>query len=305
MLQYPLISIVTPVFNQVDYIEATILSVLNQNYPNLEYIIIDGGSTDGTVDVIKKYSDKLAYWVSEPDDGMYCAIEKGFSKSHGEIMAWLNADDMYHSKSLFSVAEIFSTFSNVNWITGQAVSYDKLGRTLACYPSRPFTRYDFLMGDYKWIQQESTFWRRSLWQEVFSDDGNLNQGKISDFRLAGDFFLWTRFFSVDSLYVTTALIGGFRVRLDEQLSSVRYDEYIQEVESILKSQSISEVERTVMDRYRNLKKLYNFLTKIKVPGAIRILIKCRRDFFNEVPTIRYDFSAGKFRLVENPHYPYV
>lgn len=86
----PKISIVTPVYNQVGLIESTITSVLSQNYPNLEYIIIDGGSTDGTVDIIKKYENQLAYWCSEPDKGMYDAIRKGFEKSTGDIMAWIS-----------------------------------------------------------------------------------------------------------------------------------------------------------------------------------------------------------------------
>lgn len=302
---YPLISIVTPVFNQVDYIEDTILSVLNQNYPSLEYIIIDGGSTDGTVDIIKKYSDKLAYWVSEPDGGMYYAIEKGFSKSHGEIMAWINADDMYHRKSLFSVAEIFTTFPQVNWITGPWSSFDKQGRLLDCCKSRPFTRFDILMGDYKWIQQESTFWRRSLWDKVFNVDEKSMKGRISDYKYGGDFFLWSCFFSVDKLYVTTALIGGFRIRKGDQLSSMHYDEYVDEAESIIKLQSVSEEEQEIIDKYRRLKKLYYKLVQFKVPGAIRLLIRFRRNHFKEVPTIRYDFAEGHFKLVDNPHYPYL
>ena len=85
-MKYPKISIVTPVFNQVQYLEQTILSIITQDYPNLEYIIIDGGSTDGTVDLIRKYEAHLTYWVSEPDNGMYHAIQKGFEHSTGEIM---------------------------------------------------------------------------------------------------------------------------------------------------------------------------------------------------------------------------
>ena len=99
---YPKISIVTPNYNGVKYLEQTIVSVLNQNYPNLEYIIIDGGSTDGSVEIIKKYESKLSYWVSEPDMGLYHAIQKGFEKSTGEIMAWINSDDMY-VKGSFSI----------------------------------------------------------------------------------------------------------------------------------------------------------------------------------------------------------
>src|SRR5450432_2242376 len=90
---YPTISIVTPVFNQIDFVEDCIRSILDQNYPNLEYIIIDGGSTDGTTDIIEKYTDQIQYWISEPDHGIYHALQKGFQRSTGEIMGWLNSDD--------------------------------------------------------------------------------------------------------------------------------------------------------------------------------------------------------------------
>ncbi len=96
-MNYPKISIVTPSFNHAQFLEETILSVITQNYPNLEYVIIDGGSTDGSVDIIKKYEKHLTYWVSEPDNGHGDALNKGFAKSTGEIMAWINSDDKYYT----------------------------------------------------------------------------------------------------------------------------------------------------------------------------------------------------------------
>ncbi|WP_461485736.1 glycosyltransferase family 2 protein, partial [Pedobacter sp.] len=104
---WPKISIVTPSYNQGQYIEETILSILNQNYPNLEYIIIDGGSTDHTVEIIKKYEDRITYWVSEKDNGQSHAINKGFEKATGEIFAYLNSDDCYYPNTFWEIANTY------------------------------------------------------------------------------------------------------------------------------------------------------------------------------------------------------
>ena len=109
MSKSPKITLVTPCFNSAKYIEQTILSIIKQDYENLEYIIIDGGSTDGTVEIIQKYEDKIAYWVSEPDNGQSEAINKGIAKATGDIFNWVNADDYLESNALSQVAKAFST----------------------------------------------------------------------------------------------------------------------------------------------------------------------------------------------------
>lgn len=128
-VQWPKISIVTPSYNQGEFIEETITSVLNQNYPNLEYIIIDGGSSDNTVDIIKKYEKWIDYWISEPDKGQSHAINKGLAKCTGEIFNWLNSDDYYCPNTLFEVADCFKN-SRRNIVAGFAHRfYDKNGDT--------------------------------------------------------------------------------------------------------------------------------------------------------------------------------
>jgi len=206
-LLWPRISLVTPVFNSAKYIEQTIQSVLSQNYPNLEYIIVDGGSTDGTIDIIRQYQDRLTSWISEPDNGMYDALNKGFARTTGEIMGWISATDQYHVGGLAVVGSVFRDLPQVEWITGRATGFNEAGMTTVVLDVPHWSRFRFLAGANRYIQQESTFWRRSLWQRAGSrvDDSR---------RFAADFELWVRFFRHAQLYPVDALIGGFRAHGD-------------------------------------------------------------------------------------------
>jgi hypothetical protein len=194
--QCPKISIVTPSFNQGSFLEETIRSVLDQNYPNLEYVVIDGGSTDGSVEIIKKYERRLTWWISAPDGGQYEAINKGFARTTGEIMAWLNADDKYLPWTLSVVGDLMSTLPQVEWLTSLFhLFWDQQGRAVRCEAHPGFSRELILRGGtllgcglpaWTFIQQESTFWRRSLWERV---GGRLD----CECSLAGDYDLWLRF----------------------------------------------------------------------------------------------------------------
>ena len=229
-ITYPKISIVTPSFNQGQFIEETIRSVLEQGYPNLEYVVIDGSSTDNSTDIIRKYQKQLAYWVSEPDGGQYEAIIKGFSKTTGEIMAWLNSDDKYTPWAFSIVAEIFSKFPQVEWLTtSYELVWDQLGRAVNCGRRGGFNRHAFFRGSYLpnkgwyslgWIQQESTFWRRSLWDRA---GGHIDP----TLKLAGDFDLWANFFQYADLYAVSSPLGGFRMH-GNQKSLQQIPAYIEE-----------------------------------------------------------------------------
>lgn len=158
---YPKISIITPSYNQGEFLEQTLQSVICQSYPNLEYIVVDGGSSDNSLAIIKKYEPWLHRWCSEPDGGHASALKKGFKWSSCEIMCWINSDDMLAPWSLKAVADIFMRFPHVNWIQGYASAWCSSGFMTSSYPNNRCI-YDFLVSSNSFIQQESTFWRRSL-----------------------------------------------------------------------------------------------------------------------------------------------
>ena len=204
---WPRITLVTPVRNSARYLEQTIRSVIFQGYPNLEYIIVDGGSTDGTVEIIHKYEEHLFWWVSESDNGHFDALNKGFAHSSGEILGWINGSDQLHVRSLFVVGSVFRILPDVEWITGIPTGFDEQGMTVAVERLPRWSRFRFLAGANRNIQQESTFWRRSLWERAggYVDDSRRN---------ASDFELWVRFFRHARLHSVDALIGGYRVHGD-------------------------------------------------------------------------------------------
>lgn len=223
----PKITIVTPSFNQADYLEECIDSILSQNYPNLEYIIMDGGSTDGSVEIIKKYEKHLTYWQSKPDGGQYAAIHEGFRRSTGEIMAWLNSDDKLHPGSLWLVSEIFKN-PDIEWIMGTPTIWDQAGALHSVvYPAPHWSRENYLRGEIgpPHIQQESTFWRRKLWEKA--------GGKIDcTFKLAADMELWSRFFRHSQLYTVDAMLGGFRLQ-PSQKTAQHMDCYNNEAANVI------------------------------------------------------------------------
>ena len=233
----PTVSIVTPSFNQAQFLEEAMQSVLAQTYPHVEYVVIDGGSSDGSAEIINRYASRLAYSVSEPDRGQYDAINKGFAKTTGEIMAWLNSDDKYTSWALSVVAEIFSSFPEIEWVTSlHPVSWNPRGQAVAVDFTGGFSRHAFVRGanfpaegsyGRRWIQQESTFWRRSLWERA---GGRLDTG----LSMAADFELWARFYDHAELFGIQGLLGGFRAH-GAQRSVLCRDRYMAEAEQVLRA----------------------------------------------------------------------
>lgn len=255
------ISVVTVCYNMVQYIETTIKSVLSQEYPNLEYIIIDGGSTDGTQQIVEKYKDKLAYYVSEPDNGMYDAIHKGFSKATGDIIAWLNADDIYMPWTLCTVNDVFTAYPEVKWLGGKYAFLNERGNLCQIFPNTSVRcQKDILNG---WcregilgpLQQESMFWRK----ELYFESGGLDK----TLRYAGDFELWTRFAKHANLTKIDLPLAAFRKR-KSSLSKADRNKYDLEVEAVISK----------MPKYPNL--LWEFFHRSNIAIQLLRLLRFRK-----------------------------
>lgn len=285
-MAFPKISIVTPSYNQGQYLEETILSVIGQNYPNLEYVIIDGGSTDNSVEIIKKYEKHLTYWISEKDNGMYHAIQNGFEKTSGDIMAWINSDDKYHPKSLFVVAEIFSNYPKVEWLQGLPSLIDETGRVVSLPGFRKWSKYNYLLAEYEWIQQESCFWKRSLWERSGSTlDTSL--------KYAGDFELWLRFFNTAELYSVNTIIGAFRGRNKNQFSVEMLGDYRKEVNVLLAKRltNLSKEEKIQLQKLMRYIKIYG-----RIPILKSRLYKNHINNFKYPPKIFFDRMSQSFKM---------
>jgi glycosyltransferase involved in cell wall biosynthesis len=228
------ISIVTACRNCERYVEKTILSVVGQDYPLLQYIVVDGASTDSTLKIVNKHQDRISKVISEPDSGQYHGIQKGMNLCDGEVMAYLNADDTYYPWTFSVVNEVFMKFPEVEWIIGQPGYMNAesqciriSGNAGTAYPREYIRNGWFRSSLAGYLQQESMFWRRSLWEKT--------GGLSPDYKYAADFELWTRFAEHTELFSVAVPLALFRKRPGEQKSSLGKIQYDKEVSEICRN----------------------------------------------------------------------
>ena len=203
----PLVSIVTPSFNQAPYLEAAMASVFAQDYPDIEYLVIDGASSDGSVELIKRQAARLAYWVSEPDRGQTEAINKGFAQATGAYLAWLNADDRLKPSAVREAVAFLEAHPDVGMVYGDADYIDAQGRVVGRFPAAQ-TDYTRLRKGYVHIPQQAAFWRAEFWRQV----GPLDPS----FTFAMDYDLWVRLARISKLHYLPRPWAEFRLHTDSK-----------------------------------------------------------------------------------------
>lgn len=246
-MSLPRISVVTPSFNQGQYLEMALRSVLDQGYPNLELIVMDGGSTDESKKVLERYAPRLDHWESQPDNGQTDALAKGFERSTGDILCWLCSDDLHKPWTLHQVAEFFVANPGAQVVYGDAEWIDGGGRLLKPKKEHHFNRFIW-MYDYNYLPQPSTFWRRELYETV----GGLDPA----FDLAMDADLWARFQERTRLFHVQRIWSQMRL-------------YREQKNQRLRRQSDAE-DRQIRERYIGDEPRWSRLGKKMLAKGIRI-----------------------------------
>jgi len=255
--RWPRISIVTPSLNQGGFIETTIQSVLSQKYPNLEFLIVDGGSTDNTLSILDTYKGQVK-WISEKDNGQTDAINKGLRLITGEILAYLNADDILLPGSLNYVATIFMKYPETQWLTGRCRIIDDNGKSvrgvISLYKNILLYTSSFrLLLVTNYISQPATFWRNDLVNMCGFFDANLNY--------VMDYDYWLRIWKVAAPFIYHQDIAGFRIQRNSKTTSVGHlQDYIAEESLVIERHSPSKIWCRLHDFHRLLMtNMYRFM----------------------------------------------
>lgn len=273
-LSQPKFSIVTCSFRQGRYLDATMRSVLDQNYPALEYVIIDGGSDDQSVDIIRAHEARLGYWVSEPDRGQTDALIKGFRRATGEIQGWLCSDDLLLPGALERVAAFFTSHPEVDAVYGDSLWIDIDGNYLRAKKETGFNRFVYLFY-HNYISQPSMFWRRTLYERVGGLDPRFNLAMDSD--------LWERFSRLTRIRHIPAYLSCMRYYPEQKTRALRPKGRIEDAE--IRS-------RSRLARISALQPLLGGIARVH-----RVLVKCGAGGYGARPPAELISALERYRIV--------
>jgi glycosyltransferase involved in cell wall biosynthesis len=217
----PKISVVVPSFNQARFLAQTLDSIVEQRYPELELIVVDGGSTDGSVEILERYAKHCAFWVSEPDGGQTPALIKGFARATGDVLCWVNSDDLLEPWTLLEVGRFFEAHPAADAVFGDALWIDEDGRVLREQREIPFNRFIW-MHTYNYIPGMSMFWTRRVYEAVGGLDARFN--------LAMDADLWIRIADVTPIHHVRHLWSRSRLYSDQKTLRLRRDSLREDLE---------------------------------------------------------------------------
>lgn len=274
--ELPTISVVTPSYQQAQYLEMTIQSVIAEDYPNLEYIVIDGGSTDRSLEIIRRYSKHLSYYVSEPDGGQADAIRKGFDRASGEIFAWLNADDTYMPGGLRKVGHFFVQNPDVGLMYGDYNLIDAEGEILE-RKRQPSFDLGIAKYAYMTIPQQSAFWREEVYRAVGGIDTTL--------KFSMDYDLFLKMAQVTKVEHLPGALGNFRFHQDSKTSRMQ---------DMRRSE-----EKIIRERYCRVKPSSIFFFATRAFYMTKLMEKCAREgclwekAFNQVKRRRGAWGHSK------------
>jgi glycosyltransferase involved in cell wall biosynthesis len=265
MYSLPKISVITPSYNQAEFLERTILSVINQGYPNLEFIIIDGGSTDGSVEIIKKYEDRLAFWISEPDDGQTEAINKGLKRATGEWLCWQNSDDIFYQEAFVNLASAAKKYPNADLIIGDTMLIDKYDNPLRDIRFVKPT-YHSALAEGMILTNQSAFWKNTIHEKI---------GYLSETLHYGFDYEWfLRLLKHYRAAHTDHILGGLRI-YGQTKTSLNPEKFEQEYATFLPKKPVSNLSKN----YFRLRRLFLMLLNGRVDyvsrGILRYLRKQR------------------------------
>ena len=268
---WPKISIVTPSYNQGQFLEETIRSVLLQGYPNLEYIIIDGGSNDNSIDIIEKYKPFLSYWVSEKDHGQSNAINKGFKKSNGDILGWLNSDDFYTQGTLHRVALYAKKYKNAGAFAGGAEARNIKGKILSRKYPPGLTYHEILYWDTPNLPQPSCFFRKIAWDKC----GPLNE--MLHFQM--DYDLWLNIAKSFNFVIIPEILSTYLIHNDAKTMKGKYKaEHLLEKMLVLVNHSPNVGKQIAVMKLQRYLLCYNLAIKCIPQGILNIINKPIKTF---------------------------